>query len=288
MNSIGLRSYPSAINWQVYKKLHWLARMQQALEFLEECEVLSKCLSKIQEGDWDRVTAFKNWTLNDVLVHLHFWNEMADLSVFDQERFNQRIGAAVVGIKSGGLRSIENETIAVRGFELFDIWYKFSVDMSQRWRDLDPKLRVPWAGPDMSVRSSITARQMETWAHGQEVFDALGITRSESDRIKNIVILGINTFGWSHQVQGLTVPDNMPQLQLTSPSGETWTFGDKSAGHISGNAVEFAQVVTQTRNVLDTDLLIEGEVASKWMATAQCFAGPPETPPQPGKRCKAV
>ena len=43
----------------------------------------------------------------------------------------------------------------------------------------------------MSARSAISARQMETWAHGQEVFDVLGADREEHDRIRNIVVLGL-------------------------------------------------------------------------------------------------
>ena len=33
-----------------------------------------------------------------------------------------------------------------------------------------------------------------------------------------------------------------------------------------------------------SDLRIDGPVAQTWMAHAQCFAGPPETPPAPGTR----
>ena len=53
---------------------------------------------------------------------------------------------------------------------------------------------------------------------------------------------------------------------------------------IEGDAVEFCQVVTQTRNIADTGLKATGEAAAKWMAIAQCFAGPPEEPPAPGAR----
>ena len=53
---------------------------------------------------------------------------------------------------------------------------------------------------------------------------------------------------------------------------------------ISGMAHEFAQVVTQTRNIADTQLECEGEVAQLWMKNAQCFAGAPAEPPAPGFR----
>jgi hypothetical protein len=53
---------------------------------------------------------------------------------------------------------------------------------------------------------------------------------------------------------------------------------------IEGDAIEFCQVVAQTRNIADTSLKVAGETAAAWMAIAQCFAGPPETPPPPGSR----
>ena len=137
----------------------------------------------------------------------------------------------------------------------------------------------------MSVRSSITARLMETWAHGQEVFDQLGVVRVNTDRIRNIVVLGVNTYPWSFRVRGMDVPGPMPYLRLTAPSGETWEWGDVSADtRIEGSAEEFCQVVTQVRNIGDTRLSVAGDAARQWMSIAQCFAGPPEKPPAVGTR----
>jgi uncharacterized protein (TIGR03084 family) len=137
----------------------------------------------------------------------------------------------------------------------------------------------------MSARSSITARQMETWAHGQAIADELGIVRTEDDRIRNIVVLGVNTFGWSFTVRGMDVPEEPPVLRLTSPSGESWEYGNPHSGQvIRGMAHEFAQVVTQTRNIDDTQLVCEGDTAELWMRNAQCFAGAPAEPPAQGVR----
>jgi len=128
---------------------------------------------------------------------------------------------------------------------------------------------------------------METWAHGQAVYDLLGVERQDGDRIRNIVVLGINTFGWTFTVHEQPVPERMPQVRLTAPSGALWTFGDASESEcIEGRATEFCQVVTQVRNVADTSLRVTGPVASHWMRIAQAFAGPPETPPAPGTRIR--
>ena len=137
----------------------------------------------------------------------------------------------------------------------------------------------------MSVRSSITARLMETWAHGQEIYDQLGINRVEDDRIKNIVIIGMNTFGWTFANRNLEVPEKIPRLFLLSPSKIKWEWNkDNKEDSITGNASEFCQVVTQVRNINDTSLKVTGNIAKKWMSIAQCFAGPPEDPPKVGTR----
>ncbi|MEM7212895.1 MAG: maleylpyruvate isomerase family mycothiol-dependent enzyme, partial [Pseudomonadota bacterium] len=152
----------------------------------------------------------------------------------------------------------------------------------------DPKARVKWAGPDMSTRSSITARQMETWAHAQEVFDVLGLERTEADRIKNIAHLGVSTYGWTCVNRGEPVPEPAPYVRLTGPSDAIWEWGEASdAERVEGSAVEFAQVTAQTRNIADTALQTTGPNAKRWMSIAQCFAGPPNDPPAPGARVKA-
>lgn len=263
-------------------------RLRVARDFLDETRALNDALEGLSPGDYDRPTQFKGWTIGEVLVHLHFWNRAADLAASDPEAF-EPIAARVTAAFAGGtgLRPLENAEIAPRGEALRAAWLDQARDMAKRWETLDPKARLPWVGPSMSILSAATARQMETWAHGFEILDTLGLERAEDDRLHNIVVLGVNTFGWSHKVHGLPVPEVMPLLDLTAPSGQPWTFGSASAGRISGPAADFAAVVTQTRALADTALKVEGPVAERWMAHAQCFAGPPSLPPAPGSRFRA-
>ncbi|MEL6977167.1 MAG: TIGR03084 family metal-binding protein [Pseudomonadota bacterium] len=259
----------------------------QVADFKEECDVLAALIEALPEDRYEAATQFKGWTVNDVLVHFHYWNRAAHLSATDPEAFKALLGELLPALSKGGLRRAENAAISERGLALFALWRAYADEMAAAWAGFDPKRRVAWVGPEMSLRSAITARQMETWAHGQELFDLAGVERRESDRVRNIVRLGLNTFGWSFQVNGETPPAEPPLLRLTAPSGAVWTFGKEGTeDRIEGSAVEFAQVVTQTRNVADTALRVTGAVATRWMAIAQCFAGPPETPPAPGARFK--
>ena len=177
----------------------------------------------------------------------------------------------------------------LNGGALRAAWSDLVDETADAYTAMDPSARVPWAGPSMSARSSISARQMETWAHGQEVFDALGADREEHDRIRNIVVLGVNTFGWTFKVRNEAPPEPMPYVELIAPSGELWTYGDPQEDNIiRGDAVDFARVVTQTRNVADTALTVTGGPAETWMSKAQCFAGAANPPPAKGSRFKAA
>ena len=261
--------------------------MQQASDFLEESKSLLNLLEGLDESEFEKKTLFKQWTINDILVHLHFWNMNVDSSVNKPDQFDKMMEQFFSAIQTGKLRPYENSIVPERGHELLKFWYALSKKLAKDFTSIDPKLRVKWAGPTMSARTCISARQMEVWAHGQAVFDLLGKDRPESDRIRNVVVLGINAFGWSHQVHGLEVPEKMPFLKLKSPSSEVWEFGEcQNTNMIEGDAVEFSQIVAQTRNIADTSLKVTGNIAKTWMANAQCFAGPPENPPEPGVRKK--
>jgi uncharacterized protein (TIGR03084 family) len=169
--------------------------------------------------------------------------------------------------------------------ELLARWQETCHEMADALGASDPKRRLPWFGPDMGVRMFTTARFMETWAHGQEVYDLLRVRRTHTDRIKNIAVIGMKTFGWTFVNRGLEVPTVKPYVRLVAPSGEIWEWNEPSESEsVRGDAVDFCYAVTQGRNVADTALEVVGEVANRWMSIAQCFAGGPVDPPKPGER----
>jgi uncharacterized protein (TIGR03084 family) len=261
--------------------------MEQAADFLEESRSLAAILEPLGDADFGGETLFKNWTLDDVLGHLHMFNHAANLTLESGALFNA-FYAPIVAARKSGKTLVETQYAwldGLAGRALYTAWCAGFEKTAAAYGDVDPKLRLKWAGPDMSARSCITARQMETWAHGQEVFDVLGIERRDTDRVKNIAHLGVTTFGWTFINRSLDVPEPAPHVLLTAPSGAVWEWNEPQEGsQVSGLATEFCQVVTQVRNVSDTSLTTVGDTATFWMANAQCFAGPPEDPPAPGTR----
>lgn len=264
------------------------APLPQAASFLEASEQLYGLLEPHDDAAFETKTLFKGWTFSNIVGHLYMWNWAADLTLRDGAAFNEFFKKVELHVAQPGatLIDFEREWLGeLKGRALLKTWRDHFVVMADSFAKANPSTRVKWAGPDMTVRSKLTARLMETWAHSQAAFDELGIERVSSDRIiADVTRLGVNTYGWTFAVRGVKPPGPLPQLQLSSPSGkETWSFGE-GEDLIEGSAEEFCQVVTQVRNVADTQLRVSGSAATAWMAQAQCFAGAPQPPPAPGSR----
>ncbi|MEM9682889.1 MAG: TIGR03084 family metal-binding protein [Pseudomonadota bacterium] len=261
--------------------------LQQAADLRTEGDALFKLLNNLEDSDWDRATLFKGWTVNDVIQHLHDSDLLASASARNPEEYS-RLRGGIMERRDAGLSRVEEARQRfgdLKGRKLLTAWRETLTALCDALADRDPKERLRWAGPDMGVRMFTTARQMETWAHGQEIYDLRGIRRENTDRIKNIAVLGVRTFGWTFTNRGEAVPGDAPFVRLTAPSGDIWDWNDPASDNrVEGDAVAFCQVVTQVRNIKDTDLAVSGETAERWMSLAQCFAGPPEDPPAPGAR----
>ena len=259
----------------------------EAQDFLDESLALHRLVSVLSEADFQRPTQFKEWTVNHVMQHLHFFNIVADLSLSDGDAA-MRLYDRLRHKRDAGTANVEATDQLLDGLSghaLLAAWHDFAAQVAARYGAASAKQRVKWAGPDMSARSLISARLMETWAHGQAIYDLLGVRRENTDRIKSIVVMGVNTYGWTFHNRGETPPQPKPHLCLTAPSGAQWRWNEPSTSErIEGTAEEFCQVVTQVRNVADTGLRVSGPSANAWMAVAQCFAGPVRTPPAPGTR----
>lgn len=232
---------------------------------------------------------FKDWTVADILGHLHLWNIAADQTLNAPEDFATFIKTAMASLSQGKTHiQTQNEYFNNMPVgQLFSEWKAYYPDMAERFAGADPQARVKWAGPDMSVKSCIIARQMEHWAHAQAIFDLFGVDRINAERLKNVAHIGVTTYSWSFKVKGLEPILPKPYVRLTAPNGDIWEWNEPQTNNkVEGTATEFSQVVTQCRNVQDTQLVMTGKAATKWMEIAQCFAGGPETPPAKGTRYK--
>jgi uncharacterized protein (TIGR03084 family) len=258
-----------------------------SLDLRAETDEFHAFLETLEPKDWETPTLFMDWTPWDVVAHLHFF-DLASLAALDgREAFASWQKTLLEGMQAG-LSGKEQARKALGEYDakaLLECWKTTDDEMATKLGESDPKRRLPWFGPDMGVQMFTTARYMETWAHSQAVYDLKQVERQHTDRIKNIVTIGVKTFGWTFVNRQLEVPGPPPFVRLTAPSGAIWEFNDPSDDErIEGTALDFCLTVTQVRNVADTGLKVVGDVANQWMEIAQCFAGGPVDPPAPGYR----
>lgn len=258
----------------------------EADDFLAESESLARLIEPLPADAFEEKTQFKGWPTNVVLRHLHCLNQAAYMALTDEAAFLNYAAGLRAASSMGAFEHAWVDGMA--GPRLAATWIAYARTTAAAFRVADPKARLKWFGPPMSARSSITARQMETWAHGQAVFDLLGEERKEDDRLRNIAHLGVSTYGWTFANRGHEPPGPPPHVRLAAPSGALWEWNEPSEDDfVSGDAAEFCRVVTQTRNIADTTLIVVGSRAATWMSLAQCFAGGPSDPPAAGTRFRA-
>lgn len=238
-----------------------------------ETGALDAILCDLDEADWDRPTPARGWTVRDQVSHLAWFDDAATTAALDPDRFRVEREVAIAN-PDGFTDAIAREHRDRSGAELLEWFRRARAETVAAYRSVDPSTRVPWYGPDFGVASALTARIMETWAHGQDVADALGRTRRPTPALRHVAHLGVRTFANSFQTQGRPVPDVPVAVVLRGPDGETWRWGpDDAADRVEGDAIEFCAVVTQRRRLEDTSLAVRGPVATEWMGIAQAFAG---------------
>jgi uncharacterized protein (TIGR03084 family) len=239
-----------------------------------ESAVTRGLIAGLDEAGWRTPTPAAGWEITDQISHLAYFDEVTVRSATRPQEFLAELAAAEA---TGGL---DPDVIAARfrdrnGAQMLAWFDAARLGLLATFRDIDPARRLPWFGPPMSAASSLTARLMETWAHTQDIADALGVTREPTDRLRHIAHIGVGARAYTYAVNGQPAPGPPVRVELIAPSGAAWTWGPADAvDRVTGPALDFCLLVTQRRHRDDLALVVEGPAATEWMAIAQAFAGP--------------
>lgn len=245
-----------------------------------EHSALDEVVARLPDPAWDTPTPAPGWSVRDQIGHLAYFDGTARLAATDPDAFATSVAA--LRVSPGEDPSVATgRALAPAG--LLDAWRAGRAAVLAVLRALDPGQRIPWYGPSMSARSFATARLMETWAHGQDVRDALGAAPSASARLRHVAHIGVRARPFSYAVHGQPVPPGDVRVELSAPDGERWSWGSSETDVVEGPALDFCLVVTQRRHPADTALGVRGPAARQWIDIAQAFAGPPGPGRQPGQ-----
>jgi uncharacterized protein (TIGR03084 family) len=227
------------------------------------------------ETDWATPTPAEGWTIAHQIAHLAWTDAKALIAVRTPGDFPQEVQRALAAgpdyVDAGAAEEMRKPRE-----ELLAQWRAGREALAAALAAAPPGTKFPWYGPPMSAASMTTARLMETWAHAQDVYDALGLVREPGNAIRHIARFGVRTRDFAFAVHSLPPPVAEFRVELRAPDGGLWTYGPEDAAQrVTGSALDFCLVVTQRRHPADTDLHAAGEDAAKWLEIAQAFAGPP-------------
>ena len=247
-----------------------------------EQQELDTIVANLSEDQWKTMTPSEGWDIKEQIRHIAYFEDRARHCASNPEAFRQWL-KEMLQDPDKMMAHIETTGKDLTAAQTLDWWRKERKALLSILKKMSRKDRLPWYGPDMSAISFATARLMETWAHGQDVVDALGIERKPTERLHHIAHLGVSTFGWSFANRKMEVPETPVRVELTGPSGDSWSWGPEDAKDlVRGPAEDFCLVVVQRRHVADTNLVIAGETANQWMSISQAYAGPPAEGRKPG------
>lgn len=253
-----------------------------------EHESLDALVAPLGEEGWSRATPAAGWDVRDTISHLTFFDEQATLAIDDPPAFEEQKAALLASSAgTGGPDVVLGRELCRKGggTALLDRWRLSREGLIARaLRAVDEAggtaPRVAWYGPPMSLASFLSARIMETWAHGTDVRDALEVPleASVSGRLRHVCHLAYGARAFTFAAHGIDDPGDAVAMVVEAPGGGTWTWGPPAAETgdvITGSALDIALVFTQRRHPSRTGVKATGTTAARWLSIAQAFAGPP-------------
>ena len=257
-----------------------IARISRDLE--REHTDLDALVADLDHEAWATPTPAEGWDVRDQVAHVAFFDEQAMLAVREPDEFRAGLEEIAADVGAFMDRSIATGR-SKSGPEVLEWWRTARADMLASFEGLDPNERIAWYGPAMKPASFISARIMETWAHAQDVADALDVTRAPTPNLRHIAHIAVLARGYSYSTNGLEAPTDPVFVELDAPDGSKWTWGEDAPNAVRGSALELCLVATRRRHVDDTALEVSGPHARQWMEIAQTYAGPPGSGRKPGQ-----
>ena len=238
-----------------------LALVREILsDLVAEQQQLDQFLQKVKVRNWNALTPDEEWDIRDTISHLAHFEEYAynaldedgtmldDLD--DHETFDD---FTEVGVERGR---------EMRPQDVIEWWRLGRAKVVDALSRAEARDRVPWFFGDMSARSFATLRLAETWAHGLDIYDAVGEEPEDTERLRHIIIITQKILPWAFEQSGYEYPVEV-RIEGIGPMYAKYASGPDDSGQlIRGPAGEICRVALQRLHPDDAEnLIVKGEIA---------------------------
>ena len=248
-----------------------------------EAADLDRVVAALDEAGWQTPTPAPGWTVAHQIAHLGFIAHLAWAAAADRAEFG-RLAAAAKDDFEGAVNSALADYLTGGPAQTLARWRADQAAATKALAEVPADQVVPWLVNPLPPSILAAAGLMELFGHGQDVYDALGIDRTPTDRIGHLAFFGTRTRDFGYLAHGLTPPTEEFRFELTAPSGLIWNFGPEDAtDRITGPAHDFCLLVTRRRHHGDLALTATAGEATRWLDIAQAYRGPAGEGRKPGQ-----
>ncbi|MDQ3789581.1 MAG: TIGR03084 family metal-binding protein [Actinomycetota bacterium] len=248
-----------------------------------DAEEFEGLVAGIDDAAWERPTPAPGWTVAHQVAHLAFIFRLAGTAASDAELFGAMAEKAAANFE-GAVNAALAEYLGDPPEVLLTRWRAERDTAIKALAAVPADQVVPWLVRPLPPAVLASAGMMELFAHGQDIADALGVTRERTDRLWWIALFVSLTWDFGYQARGLTPPAAPFRFELTAPSGATWEFGPADAEQkITGPAEDLCLLATRRRHRDDLALTATGADADAWLDIAQAYRGPAGEGRRPGQ-----
>ncbi|MFI6581357.1 TIGR03084 family metal-binding protein [Embleya sp. NPDC050493] len=249
-----------------------------------ESAALDRLVGGLAPHAWAMPTPAPGWTLAHQIAHLAWTDDQVRLAASDPAGFAVAVAEAAAD-PDGFVDRAAERGAAEPPDRILAGWRAGRDAVAKVLAAIPAGGRLPWYGPPMSAASMAGARIMETWAHGQDVADTLGVRLPPTARLRHVARIGVRARDYAYFVHGLRPPEREFRVELSGGPevGGAWTYGPEDAvERVTGPLLDFCLLVTRRRHADDLAVRAEGDEAVRWLEIAQCYAGPPGPGRTPG------